>query len=139
MIDYLLNRKIQEAQKFHIKTYTEIIIPAQLSTNEEVLCTILLNLLDNAIEASKQESDPDIQIIIKCVQNYLLCTISNKVSTNILDTNPELTTSKTDASNHGLGIKIIRSSVESQNGLLNFKCERGYFTASVMLPFNHSA
>lgn len=41
LIDYLLNRKIQEAQKFHIKTYTEIIIPSRLSINEEVLCTIL--------------------------------------------------------------------------------------------------
>ena len=84
LIDYLLNRKIQEAQKLHVKTYTEIIIPGQLSINEEVLCTILLNLLDNAIEASKQEDTPDIQIVIKCVQNYLLCKISNKVSSNIL-------------------------------------------------------
>ena len=136
LIDYLLNRKIQEAQKFHIKTYTEIIIPDQLSINEEVLCTILLNLLDNAIEASKQEDTPDIQIVIKCVQNYLLCKISNKVSSNILAENTDLVTSKADASNHGLGIKIIRSAVESQNGLLNFECEKGYFTASVMLPFN---
>lgn len=136
LIDYLLNRKIQEAQKFHIKTYTEIIIPGQLSINEEVLCTILLNLLDNAIEASKQEDTPDIQIVIKCVQNYLLCKISNKVSSNILSENPSLPTSKADVSNHGLGIKIIRSAVESQNGLLNFECEKGYFTASVMLPFN---
>lgn len=136
LIDYLLNRKIQEAQKFHIKTYTEIIIPDQLSINEEVLCTILLNLLDNAIEASKQEDTPDIQIVIKCVQNYLLCKISNNVNSNILAENPDLVTSKADASNHGLGIKIIRSAVESQNGLLNFECEKGYFIASVMLPFN---
>lgn len=136
LIDYLLNRKIQEAQKLHVKTYTEIIIPGQLSINEEVLCTILLNLLDNAIEASKQEDTPDIQIVIKCVQNYLLCKISNKVSSNIFSENPSLATSKADASNHGLGIKIIRSAVESQNGLLNFECEKGYFTASVMLPFN---
>jgi len=68
------------------------------------------------------------------VQNYLLCKISNKVSSNILS--ESLATSKADASNHGLGIKIIRSAVESQNGLLNFECEKGYFTASVMLPFN---
>lgn len=136
LIDYLLNRKIQEAQKFHIKTYTEIIIPSRLSINEEVLCTILLNLLDNAIEASKQEDTPDIQIVIKCVQNYLLCKISNNVNSNILAENPDLVTSKADASNHGLGIKIIRSAVESQNGLLNFECEKGYFIASVMLPFN---
>lgn len=135
LIDYLLNRKIQEAQKFHIKTCTEIIIPAQLSVNEEILCTILLNLLDNAIESSKQEEFPDIQIVMKCVQNYLLCKISNKVSHNILTDNPSLNTTKSDIANHGLGIKIIRSAVESQNGLLNFECEKGYFTATVMLPF----
>ena len=136
LIDYLLNRKIQEAQKYHIKTYTEIIIPDQLSINEEVLCTILLNLLDNAIEASKTESEPDIQIIIKCVQNYLLCKISNKIGHNVLAENPELSTTKEDVPNHGLGIKIVRSAVENQNGVLNFEYENGYFTASVMLPFS---
>lgn len=134
MIDYLLNRKIQEAHKFHIKTCTEIIIPKQLSINEEQLCTILLNLLDNAIEASQKEEDPDLQIVIKCVQGYLLCKISNKTAENILEQNPELATSKSDISNHGLGIKIIRSAVEEQNGLLNFEWKEGYFTASVMLP-----
>lgn len=78
---------------------------------------------------------PDIQIVMKCVQNYLLCKISNKVSYDVLAGNPTLATTKPDSENHGLGIKIIRSAVESQNGLLNFECEKGYFTATVMLPF----
>ena len=52
LMDYIINRKLQEAQKNHIVTCSEILVPSQLPLSDDTLCTILLNLLDNAIEAS---------------------------------------------------------------------------------------
>lgn len=135
MIDYLLNRKLAEARKYKIKTYAEILVPEQLPVNDDVFCTILLNLLDNAMEASKQEQAADIHISIKLVQQYLVCKISNKVSNNVFLENPKLLTTKKDRKNHGLGLKIIRNAVKEQNGMFQTKMEDGYFVATVMLPF----
>jgi sensor histidine kinase regulating citrate/malate metabolism len=137
LMDYLLNKKMKETQKYHIKTYTEILVPEQLHVNDDVLCTILLNLLDNAIEASRQEESSDIHITIKCIPDYLICKISNKVNRDILLENPNLHTTKSDPQNHGLGMKIIKDAVDSCNGIFHTSMEDNYFTASVMLPLNN--
>lgn len=136
LMDYILNRKVQEAHKFHIRTYVEVLVPSQLNISEDLLCTILMNLLDNAVEASRRESHPDLHITINCVQNYLVIKIRNKTSQNILDINPHLKTTKRDHHKHGLGLKIIRQSVRRSNGIFQISQEEGYFTATVMLPMH---
>ena len=133
LMDYILNQKIQTCRKHNIKVFSEILIPENLSISEDSLCTILLNLLDNAITASLKETDTDIHISIRCIQNYLVCKIQNKCSFNVLEQNPNFNTTKNDTSHHGFGIKIIRETVEKNNGILNFNYENNYFTATVML------
>ena len=120
-------------RKNNIKVFSEILIPEQLNISEDTLCTILLNLLDNAITASLHEPDADIHISIRCVQKYLVCKIKNKCSYNVLEQNPNLATTKQDITHHGFGIKIIRETVEKNNGILNFNYNDHYFTATVML------
>lgn len=133
LMDYILNQKIQKCRKNNIKVFSEILIPEHLNISEDTLCTILLNLLDNAITASLHEKDADIHISIHCVQNYLVCKIKNKCSYNVLEQNPNLTTTKQDITHHGFGIPIIRETVEKNNGILNFNYDNHYFIATVML------
>ena len=133
LMDYILNQKIQKCRKNNIKVISEILIPEHLNISEDTLCTILLNLLDNAITASLHEKDADIHISIHCVQNYLVCKIKNKCSYNVLEQNPNLTTTKQDITHHGFGIPIIRETVEKNNGILNFNYDNHYFIATVML------
>lgn len=136
LMDYILNRKVQEAHKYHIRTYVEVLVPSELNISEDLLCTILMNLLDNAVEASQRESHPDIHITINCVQNYLVAKIRNKTSQNILTINPHLETTKKERHHHGQGLKIIRQAIRRSNGIFKISHEEGYFTATVMLPMN---
>lgn len=136
LIDHILNTKISAARKSNIKTYTEILIPEALDINEEYFCTILLNLLDNAIEASRNEIDPDIQIFMNIKNQHLVCCIKNKVASNILEKNPELQTTKRDKKAHGLGLKIIKSTVKKTNGIFDTSIDGSYFVATVMIPLN---
>lgn len=134
LMDYLINKKIVEAKRYNIKTYAEIIVPSQIAVSEDLLCTVLLNLLDNAIEASRKVTNPDIQISISVINAYLVCKISNKVDNEVLQNNPTLRTTKKDSANHGLGLKIIRESIEKANGILQISLENHYFIATSMLP-----
>lgn len=136
LIDYIINTRLETARKHDIKTYTEVLIPADLSINEEYFCTILLNLLDNAIEASVKEKNPDIQIQMNVKNNHLVCNIKNKVKNNILDTNPDLTTTKKDKKKHGLGMKIIQDRVRKLNGIFDTYMDSNYFVASLMIPLS---
>ncbi len=137
MLDYLLNRKIAEAKKDHIRIYSEILVPANLTVNEEVLSTILLNLLDNAIEASRSVPDPDIHISMSCKQGYLCCDIANKVTDSRaaqLQDNPHPKTTKADRRAHGLGIRIVEETVRGADGMYSAGVESNYYTARFMLP-----
>lgn len=134
MMDYLLNKKIDLAHKYHIKTYTEVLVPEKLNVNDDLLCTILLNLLDNAIEASRKETNPDIHIAIRCTNGYLTCKISNKSQTNVLLENPNFITTKKDTKNHGLGMKIVKDAIKKANGMFHASMEENYFSVTVMLP-----
>lgn len=134
LIDHILNTKIEAARKHNIKIYTEVLIPEELAINEQYFCTILLNLLDNAIEASMKEKDPDIQIIINTKNNNLICCVKNRVSTNIFENNPEFKTTKKDKKNHGLGIKIIKNRVKLLNGMYDKTIQDNYFISTVIIP-----
>ena len=134
LMDYILTRKIQEAHKLNIKTYVEVLVPENLPISDDNLCTILLNLLDNAIEASSLEENPDIQIIIKCNGDYLVVRILNKTSSDILKENPSLSTTKEDKDFHGQGLNIVRNTVQKNNGIFRYVMEGDYFCVTVMIP-----
>ena len=113
MLDHILNRKIAEARERAIPVCTEIVVHEAMSINEDALCTILLNLLDNAIEASEKLADPDLRISIREMPGYLLCKISNRIDRDVLKKNPLLATTKRDKAYHGLGLKIVAAKLRS--------------------------
>ena len=112
---------------------TNVLLPSSLSIEENDLCGLLLNLLDNAIDASKKEKDGDIHISIHQVKNYLEIEVKNKCSSDILKNNPLLHTTKSDSRNHGLGLRIIDSIVKKYNGIKNIQMESSYFIVDIML------
>lgn len=134
MIDYIVNRKISEAQKQHIKIYTEITLPNELSVDDENFCTIFLNLFNNAIEACGKVDSPDIHILLKVVSNYLCCEIKNKADMDAILSNPDLVSTKKDRENHGLGLKIVNETINDCDGIFQTSVEGNYFLSKFMLP-----
>lgn len=133
LVDYILTHKVNEARDADIPIMTEAILPETLSIHEQDLCALLLNLLDNAIEASKKEKQGDIHITIGIVKQYLSIQVKNKSTQNILEQNPHLKTIKSNTGHHGFGIKIIKQISKKYNGIYNFSMDSGYFCVSVML------
>ncbi len=134
MIDYILNRKISEAQKHHIKIYTEISLPSDITVNDESFCTIFLNLFNNAMEACQYVESPDIHILLKVVQDYLCCEIKNKADIDKVLANPDLETTKDDSESHGLGLKIVGETISRCDGIFQTSLEGNYFIAKFMMP-----
>ena len=108
--------------------------------NEEIanidiidLCTIIANLLDNAIEAYIECNDYDIRINLDYINNSYRIEISNTIKGSVLSGNKALKTSKSDTKNHGIGIKSVKSRAEKYNGKTQFTEENGQFVARVWL------
>ena len=103
--------------------------------------TIIPNLLNNAIEATRQIEDEDktIEISFKYIRNKIVVSVTNPIKddVNIPDL-ANIKTSKKDKLNHGYGIKNIRNSVEKYHGDLTCKIdENNQFVIVIWLQSDH--
>lgn len=109
-----------------------------LEISAVTLCTVLSNLLDNAIEAALQtDTERVITLSAKRSGSFCYICISNPAS-NYVDVSAAIPTSKPDSTGHGLGLKSVRKVIEKCGGTLELSCKEtavGYiFMAEVILP-----
>lgn len=135
LVDYILTKKVEEAKQKHIQSLVNASLPADTVIDEEHACTILLNLLDNAIEASEREDQRDIRVTLRGINDYLLIKVANRTRENPLERNPQLMTMKKEPEKHGFGLKIVKRILKRHNGIFNIEWDGQYFIISAMLPF----
>lgn len=137
---------ISEKRAIAGTTKTELICEGSLNgldINAVTLCTVLSNLLDNAIEAAEQtDTDCTITLTAKRTGSFYYISISNPCK-QYVDVSANIISSKPDRVHHGLGLKSVCSALEKCGGTLELSCKgsgTGYiFTAEVILPANHES
>lgn len=102
---------------------------------ESDLCTLMGNLLDNAIEACRKcRGNKSIEIsITKAVGILRICIINTAPATALSFNGKGLKTSKRDKENHGIGTQIISAISEKYNGDASFDLKDNKFIATVYL------
>lgn len=142
LINSVINMEILKANKFGIQLSTKINVPAELPFERSDICRILVNLLDNAIEAVLRAENKDylISCRIGCRAEHLYICVQNRIRD---DCDREallmMNTEKDDAANHGFGHRIVKRIVEKYNGAVNYFIDDNQFVAEVMLEFSDSA
>lgn len=132
-VDAIINTKLTYAQEIGIDVVSRI--DANLPKLREIdYCTLLGNLLDNAIEASKNSLvQPEIIVEMRSTDDKLTVCVKNRIDTSVLSKNPKLKTSKNDPNEHGFGITTIREIAEKYDGTADFYEDNGYFIAQIVL------
>ena len=137
MLDYLLAQKASEARKTGARVYFEVIVPADLGLSDRDLCGLLGNLLDNAIDASRAEAEAgneaEVRLTMRTVRSYLSIQVQNRSSKDVLKANPRLRTTKSNASEHGIGLKVVRTIVAEHGGSFETAMEGNNFVATALL------
>lgn len=136
-VDVVMNHEMAAAKEQGVVLDTSILVPRKLPFKDEDLCSLLSNLLDNAMEAASQAgvAEPTVNISIIPRQEYLFIRVTNPVDKTL----PEkrrmtLETTKTNHTElHGYGTRIIRRIAESYNGSVKYSMCGGIFTTDVML------
>ena len=134
VINAVMNHAIKQAKSNGITVDFQIVVPPQLPYRETDLCSLLSNLMDNAIEASIRSGveHPVISVGIRPQQDYLFLRVSNPVKEEAAGWLP-LQTTKADKRLHGYGTKIIRRVAEQYEGSVKFGVRDGRFVVDVML------
>lgn len=133
-LDLLLSYKLNNAYTKKIPFDYNILIPEKTVLDDEIVAGVFLNLIDNAIEASQNENNPLIKLKIDIVKNYLRVEIRNYIASNVIKQNPQLLSTKRDSSQHGLGLKIVKSVVTKNNGIFKNYIDSNFFVAITMIP-----
>lgn len=132
-VDAIINTKLTYAQENGIDVLCRI--DANLPQIREIdYCTLLGNLLDNAIEASQNNlthSEIILEISNSCDQLSII--VKNRIDTSVLNKNPKLHTSKPLSSEHGFGIQSILEIAERYDGTADFYEDNSYFIAHITL------
>lgn len=137
-IDYILGQKISIAAEQQIKMTINAEYPKDCKIEPVDLCTILTNLLDNAIEGAVKSPDNNrkIDVTIRRIHQFILIRISNSAIEPPVLRNGQLVTTKQDKQRHGWGMQSVKSAVEKYNGTVEYSYTDLMFTASVMLFYS---
>ena len=133
VIDALLNVRMQMNQDidFDIKISIE-----ECAIEATVLCAIISNLLDNAIEATHQcVENKTISFSITESTKVIKIVVKNKFKETPLNSEGILLSLKEDKDNHGLGILSIEQAARKYNGSFvpNIDFDKKEFEATVIL------
>lgn len=98
------------------------------------MCSLVYNLLKNAVEACQKIDDISNRRIIFEVGTYysgLFMSVGNTISFDLDTNNYNMKTSKADKTEHGFGTDIVKDIVNKYNGRLESKCENNWFEVQV--------
>lgn len=151
MVDAILNSKLSLIQSKEIAVNAKAVVPPELNISEIDLCTIIGNLLDNALEAClrqenaagqnvdqkkvtwSEEPERFIRVFIGVLKGHLYISVSNSVSGEVKKLGKiYLSTKNSEA--HGFGLMRVDSIAAKYNGYVNRQNEEGVFVTEVMLP-----
>lgn len=138
IIDAVLNTKIYQGKLYNIDIFCYVL--GNLKINGIEVASILFNLLDNAIEASKNNKSEKTIIcqVVETSSDIDIC-IKNHIENSVLENNSNLDTKKTNKENHGLGLKIVKEIVENMQGIWEIYEEDNMFCVHIYLPTGEMA
>ena len=138
VLDAVINTKILECREAGIQFGCFVTGDVSEVTGLK-LGIILFNLLDNAIEASREEAcRKRIELRIEKDKDVLNITIKNDIVDSVLKDNPTLETNKPHKDLHGIGHLTVEEMVAEAQGMVEYYEEEDRFCVHVFLPVRNS-
>ncbi|MBR6478399.1 MAG: GHKL domain-containing protein [Lachnospiraceae bacterium] len=147
--DAILSEKKQKAQRLGISLKVDGEMTGTALSALDT-CTILANVLDNAIEAvdglkakgvageavgaGTNGAAADIALSFRKNQNFLLISETNPAREDIKIEDGMIATTKKEKGNHGFGLASVRDAVSKYDGEVIITAEGGRFTIELMIP-----
>ena len=133
-VDAILNYYYQKISKNGSKFNVSGKMPIVCNIVMFDLCTIISNLLDNALEAleNNEEKDRWIEMTFRYDELMIYCNVVNPYCGELNIYNNKIMTKKNTKS-HGYGLVNVKRSVELYDGSIEIKTENGLFVVLIAL------
>lgn len=135
IIDYCIALQSAKIKTKQIKVICDN-LPNNVPISNEDLFIVFGNLFQNAAENC--QPNPETYIIISAgyVYNFFYLKIKNTISNSVLNSNPNLNTSKHNKEIHGIGINTCKCVIKKYNGHISFDEDSIFFNAKIIIPID---
>lgn len=133
IVDVIITSKWEQAQSFGCDMRVDAEFPWDMKINPIHICTILSNLLDNALEESeKHPENAGIWLTMRKIREfYMIQVINSCEKMENLSGIPR--TTKEDTEHHGWGLQNVQEIVEMYDGNANYECRDKKFISTITL------
>lgn len=132
-IDGILDYLLEQARKTLTEVRTEITIPEGVFRGNFRLCTILGNLLDNAIRESGKTEQKYLGVTMYTKNGMLFLRIENSFSGDIIKVGSRFRSTQKNGESHGQGLENVRRMVELCKGEMEIHAAGNLFQVEVLL------
>ena len=133
--DAILNKFYSDAQEEGIELQVKGHFPLECHIAPFDICTILSNLLSNAILAENQCGGKRVLVDIRYTKDEVLIFVENDYGHELQGKNGTLETTKVDSFNHGFGLSNVKECVEKAGGYISISTKDNRF--KVMLSMRN--
>ena len=134
-LDAILQSAAARAGELGVDFRVDAHVPAEPAMDEGDLCSLMLNMLDNALEAAANVPPPgkrEVRLRIHAVQGFLAVSCENTCAGEPLrDGEGRIVSAKGEG--HGLGLGQMRAVAEKYHSMLDISCGGGRFTVQTAL------
>lgn len=131
--DAILNNKSVSAAAKAVTIKFSGFIPPEGIANED-LCTILSNLIDNAIEAAQKVSTEKVVNVQANIKNgFFILSIINPTEGQPKTINGKLVTTKQNKKKHGLGLKNVERALKKYSGVITTDIGSDTFSVDIRM------
>lgn len=133
MADAILNSKLTVAQKINVRLNVKANVPEQLPMSDVELCSVLGNMLDNAVEACNTlpEEERFMRVYIGKLKGQMYLSVQNSAGKVRKEKGAYLSTKEGE---HGYGLFRIDRIAKKYGGYVNRQNEEGIFATEIMIP-----
>ena len=138
VINALITRALNKAEKNNIQMNLHVEVPIHISIADYDLCTLLMNMLDNAIEAVSTQEKRQIELTIHIRGHYLFIETINPYE-GLLEIDKETGLCISHKGNgHGYGMKAMSDIAKKYNSILHIKQKENQviIRTALLMPHN---
>ena len=133
MADAILNSKLNVAEKMNVQLNVKANVPDTLPMSDVELCSVLGNMLDNAVEAcgTLPEEERFMRVYIGKLKGQLYLSVQNSAGKVRKEKGSYLSTKEGE---RGYGLFRIDRVAKKYGGYVNRQNEEGIFATEIMIP-----
>lgn len=133
LLNAIFQFEASKASNMKVTLKIDAMCPDTINIADNDLCSLLTNVIDNAIEAATKTDNKNVKIICKKVNNNFVIHVENSFSENNKKKSNFFTSSKQNAAMHGIGMDIVKQIVKKYNGNIDYQFIEDKFILDIFI------